>query len=145
MNYRHVALLVDFMVQSGTLMPIDRHGINRGDIGPLAKCSFEQPVDNLVRAAVFRETDKVHGVSASIMLGQVARCGTGDGDIVLDEDAYANIEGERAAVVDRFGETSVNEPSLDSLMAVAFDRGVPLPANIDLDVSSKLTMLTASA
>jgi DNA-directed RNA polymerase II subunit RPB1 len=144
-NYRHVALLVDFMVQSGTLMPIDRHGINRGDIGPLAKCSFEQPVDNLVRAAVFRETDKVHGVSASIMLGQVARCGTGDGDIVLDEDAYANIEGERAAVVDRFGETSVNEPSLDSLMAVAFDRGVPLPANIDLDVSSKLTILTASA
>ena len=120
-NHRHIALLVDFMVLGGGITAIDRHGINHGDIGPLAKCSFEQPVDNLVRAAVFGECDHVEGVSASIMLGQVARCGTGDGDIILDAEAYASIDGDRADPADlRLEADKANEPALDSLLAFSF-------------------------
>ena len=33
LNYRHIALLCDIMTAKGNLMSIDRHGINRGDIG----------------------------------------------------------------------------------------------------------------
>jgi DNA-directed RNA polymerase II subunit RPB1 len=84
-NYRHLALLVDTMTSKGTLMSIDRHGINKGDIGPLAKCSFEEVNDVLVKAGVFSEIDRVNGVSANIMLGQIAPCGTGDTDILIDE------------------------------------------------------------
>ena len=36
-NYRHLSLLVDIMTNRGYLMSIDRFGINRGNIGPLAK------------------------------------------------------------------------------------------------------------
>ena len=41
-NYRHLSLLCDIMTTRGNLMSIDRFGINRGNIGPLAKCSFEE-------------------------------------------------------------------------------------------------------
>ena len=83
-NYRHVALLVDAITNKGTLVSVNRHGINQGDNGPLAKCSFEETVVRLVNAGIFSEKDRVNGVSANIMLGQVAPCGTGDSKIVMD-------------------------------------------------------------
>ena len=41
-NFRHLSLLVDTMTNRGTLLSIDRHGINRSDIGPFAKCSLKK-------------------------------------------------------------------------------------------------------
>ena len=86
MNYRHMSLLIDTMTYKGQLMSIDRHGINRGDIGPLAKSSFEETTDMLINASIFAEYDKVNGVSANVMLGQQPPCGTGDSKILIDED-----------------------------------------------------------
>ena len=85
MNYRHMSLLIDTMTYKGQLMSIDRHGINRGDIGPLAKSSFEETTDMLINASIFAEYDKVNGVSANVMLGQQPPCGTGDSKILIDE------------------------------------------------------------
>lgn len=90
-NYRHVSLLIDTMTHRGNLMSIDRHGINRGDVGPLAKSSFEETTDMLINASVFSDYDKINGVSANIMLGQLPPCGTGDSEILLDEDAYISM------------------------------------------------------
>ena len=90
-NYRHISLLVDTMTNKGSLLSIDRHGINRSDIGPFAKCSFEETSDMLIKAGIFGEYDKINGVSANIMLGQVAPCGTGDTKIMIDEDKIINI------------------------------------------------------
>jgi DNA-directed RNA polymerase II subunit RPB1 len=84
-NTRHISLLVDVQTNKGNIMSIDRHGINRGDIGPLAKCSFEETTDKLIKAGIFAEFDKINGVSANIMLGQIAPCGTGDTDVLIDE------------------------------------------------------------
>lgn len=84
-NYRHIALLVDTMTSKGYLLSIDRHGINRVDIGPLAKCSFEEVTDMLVKAGIFAEVDKISGVSANIMLGQIPPYGTGETDVMIDE------------------------------------------------------------
>ena len=86
MNYRHMSLLIDTMTYKGQLMSIDRHGINRGDIGPLAKSSFEESTDMLINASIFAEYDKVNGVSANVMLGQQPPCGTGDSRILIDEE-----------------------------------------------------------
>ena len=84
-NPRHLLLLVDTMTLGGGLQSINRHGINRGDIGPLAKCSFEETTDMLTNAAMFADVDRVNGVSASIMLGQVPPGGTGGVHPLLDE------------------------------------------------------------
>lgn len=84
-NYRHIALLVDTMTSKGYMLSIDRHGINRSDIGPLAKCSFEETSDMLIKAGIFSEYDKVNGVSANIMMGQIPPCGTGDSQLIIDD------------------------------------------------------------
>ena len=84
-NYRHLACLVDVMTMQGHLMAIDRHGINRVESGPLLRCSFEETVDMLMDAATFAEEEVLRGVTENIMLGQLARVGTGDMELLLDE------------------------------------------------------------
>ncbi|KAI8928645.1 hypothetical protein BC831DRAFT_434146 [Entophlyctis helioformis] len=86
-NYRHLALLVDIMTQAGGIMAISRHGINRTEVGALARASFEETVELLMDAAGFGEIDDCKGVSENIMLGQLAPLGTGGFEVVLDEDA----------------------------------------------------------
>jgi DNA-directed RNA polymerase II subunit RPB1 len=85
-NYRHLASLVDVMTIQGHLMAIDRHGINRVDSGPLLRASFEETVDMLMDAAVYAEEEVLRGVTENIMLGQLARVGTGDMELLLDEE-----------------------------------------------------------
>jgi DNA-directed RNA polymerase II subunit RPB1 len=94
-NYRHLSLLVDTMTNRGHLMSIDRFGINRGNIGPLAKCSFEETTDQLFKASIFGEVDKLTGVSANIMMGQIPPCGTGETDILIDESKLMEINPEK--------------------------------------------------
>jgi DNA-directed RNA polymerase beta' subunit len=91
LNSRHLYLLVDTITNRGTLMSIDRHGINRADVGPLAKSSFEETTDMLIKAGVFSEFDRINGVSANIMLGQLPPCGTGDSEILLDEELFIQL------------------------------------------------------
>jgi DNA-directed RNA polymerase beta' subunit len=87
---RHLELLVDTMCARGNIMSIDRHGVNRSDIGPLAKCSFEESAEKLIMAGIFADLDRVNGVSANIMLGQIPNAGTGDSKILMDVDALLN-------------------------------------------------------
>ena len=94
-NYRHLSLLVDTMTNRGYLMSIDRFGINRGNIGPLAKCSFEETTDQLFKASIFGELDKLNGVSSNIMMGQIPKCGTGESDILIDETKLLEIPAEK--------------------------------------------------
>lgn len=91
-NYCHISLLIDTMTNKGHLSSIDRHGINRTDIGPLAKSSFEQTKDILIKAGVFAEHDRMTGISANVMLGQIGKFGTGDSDILLDPEALENVK-----------------------------------------------------
>lgn len=109
-NYRHIALLVDTMTNRGYLLSIDRHGINRVDIGPLAKCSFEETTDMLIKAGIFAEVDKITGVSANIMLGQIPPCGTGDAEILIDEHKLINQ-----------ARADAPEPAIEDDNACAFD------------------------
>jgi DNA-directed RNA polymerase II subunit RPB1 len=98
-NFRHLELLVDTMTYRGYLMSIDRFGINRGNIGPLAKCSFEEATDQLFNASIFGEVDKLNGVSSNIMMGQIPPCGTGLTDVLLDETQLYNIDGEEEETI----------------------------------------------
>ena len=95
-NYRHISLLCDFMTNKGILMSIDRFGINRdNDIGPLAKCSFEETTEQIFKASIFGELDNLDGVSANIMMGQLIPSGTGDTKILLDEMKLLNVKKDK--------------------------------------------------
>ena len=93
---RHINLLCDMMTNRGKIMPAHRTGINQSDndIGPLAKCSFEETMGQLVQASLFGSLDRLDGVSSNIMVGQIPKCGTGDSEIILDEEKLMNIEPE---------------------------------------------------
>jgi DNA-directed RNA polymerase beta' subunit len=111
-NYRHLGLLVDVMTRAGRLMSVDRYGINKLDIGPLAKASFEETERILLKAAVFGEIDPITGVSANIMTGQPMRGGTTFSDILLDEGAFMSLQ-------KNMPEPPVIEKDEDARMAMA--------------------------
>ena len=90
-NIRHIGLLTDVMTRTGRLMSVDRYGINKTDIGPLAKASFEETEKILLRAAQFGEVDPVTGVASNIMMGQPIRGGTAFSQVLLDESALLNL------------------------------------------------------
>jgi DNA-directed RNA polymerase II subunit RPB1 len=91
-NNRHLGLLCDVMTRAGRLMSADRHGINKTDIGPIAKASFEETEKILLNAALYGELDPVTGVSANIMMGQPIRGGTGFFQVLLDEGAFMRLQ-----------------------------------------------------
>ena len=88
---RHVHLLADMMTTKGVLIPIDRNGMKLTDVGPLAKCSFEEADQQLYKAAIFGETDGVTGVSSNIILGQAPPCGTGTVHVKLHEEYFNDL------------------------------------------------------
>ena len=88
---RHVHLLVDMMTTKGLLIPIDRNGMKLTDVGPLAKCSFEEADQQLYKAAIYGETDHVTGVSSNIILGQAPPCGTGTVNVSLNEEHFHHL------------------------------------------------------
>jgi DNA-directed RNA polymerase II subunit RPB1 len=115
-NDRHIELLCDIITNKGYLSAINRQGINRGDIGPLAKCSFEDTTDQLIKAAIFGEKDKLQGVSSNIMMGQCIKAGTGMCEIILDEEKLMESIQSIDFTKDDFMEVTDN--NIDSLLKV---------------------------
>ena len=113
-NDRHIELLCDIMTNKGFLTAINRQGINRGDIGPLAKCSFEDTTDQLIKAGLHGEKDKLNGVSSNIMMGQIIRAGTGLCDIYLDEEKMVQEISQISLTQDDFIE--VTNTNIDDLL-----------------------------
>ena len=83
-NDCHIKLLVDIMTFSGAITSISRYGMKKETCGPMAKASFEESLDNFLRAGVYGEKETTDGVSSSIMLGKIAKFGTGICDIKYD-------------------------------------------------------------
>lgn len=52
--------------------------------GALAKASFEESLDNFLKAGFFSETETTQDVSASIICGKRPNIGTGLCDVLLD-------------------------------------------------------------
>ena len=111
-NIRHIELLCDVMTSKGSLTSINRQGIKRGDVGPLAKCSFEDTTDQLIKAGIFSERDNLKGVSSNIMMGQKIQSGTGMCNIYLDEE---EIYSYNISKEDSYHE---NEDNLDNLLNI---------------------------
>jgi DNA-directed RNA polymerase II subunit RPB1 len=135
-NYRHLCLLCDVMTRFGRLMSIDRYGINKNDIGTLAKASFEETEKILLKAALFGEVDPVTGVSANIMMGQAIRGGTAFSQILLDDqmlpellkeiDVEKNkLEDEEEGDLSQLGEVGI--PMSDPCSSTQFQMNMVMP------------------
>jgi len=93
-NYRHLGTMCDVMTNRGHLMAITRHGVNRTNMGPLMKCSFEETVEILMDAAIYNEVDHMRSVSENIIFGQLAPVGTGCFDLHMDDERTRGVDGE---------------------------------------------------
>ena len=91
-NDHHLSLLCDRMTCNSKLIAISRHGINNDDIGPIAKASFEETPEMLLKAAMFAEFETARGVSCNVMLGQPGHYGTNAFDIMTDIDQLKHTE-----------------------------------------------------
>lgn len=76
-NKRHVELLVDVMTYNGTIMSVSRYGIQSDQFSVLAKCSFEESLEQIIKAGMNGEVENTSGVSASIICGKLSNIGTG--------------------------------------------------------------------
>ena len=87
-DHHHVEILVDSMTFDGNITSVSRYGINRS-VGPLAKASFEESMDNLLKAGLYGEIESTRGVSGSVIMGKSANIGTKIISILVDNDMYA--------------------------------------------------------
>ena len=54
--------------------------------GPIAKASFEESLDNFLKAGFFGIKDNTNGISASILCGKNSNIGTGMCELGVDFD-----------------------------------------------------------
>jgi len=90
LNYQHIELLVDMMTSSGMPIPTDRHSLNKLDIDPLARASFEKTTEQLLNAGIFNETDHMRSVSSRIIAGLAIQGGTGLCQLTMDNNMLMN-------------------------------------------------------
>ena len=114
------------MTQRGILTSITRHGLNRADLGPIRKCSFEETVEILLEAGLFGEKDNLLGITDSVLVGQLPPLGTGAFDLLLDLNAI-----EQSEIPDSDGGQMFNEFEEGTPMAEDMNtpNGTPFPSN----------------
>lgn len=93
-NSCHTQLLGDRMTWSGTVTAISRFTLNKENVGPFSKASFEEALDNFINAAARGDVEPTLGVSSSIICGKRARIGTGMIGLEMDLDALPEEEEE---------------------------------------------------
>jgi DNA-directed RNA polymerase beta' subunit len=132
---RHLTMLCNTMTRNGLLMALNRHGINRGDTGPLGKCSFEETPDVLCDAAMFGESDNAKGVSTAIMTGQPAHIGSGCADVLfhstcLDPRSFAQSNRPKHKPWKSTCRSFINVPDTETVEYVEQVWNVPHISNI---------------
>jgi len=117
-NAHHYSILCDRMTYSTKLISVFRFGLNKDNIGPIAKASFEETPEMLLRAARFGELDNMRGVSANVMCGQEGYYGTSSFQVLFDTDTYIQsiLEDTQGTVEDTPGSVEDTPGSVEDTM-----------------------------
>ena len=76
-NIRHYQVLIDWMTQLGEIIATTRHGVSKySKKSPIARATFEQPVEICLNAAIDNITDNLNGISEQLLIGSNAEIGT---------------------------------------------------------------------
>ena len=114
-NYQHIILLADFITHNGILTAINRHGLNKLDVGVLTKCSFEETLDLFLNAGIFNEKDNIKSVSSSLIMGKTPEVGTGNFEIIFDINKLVDSEFDKEFDVN-YNKQIQKEHILDEIM-----------------------------
>ncbi|KAJ1438320.1 hypothetical protein B484DRAFT_213195 [Ochromonadaceae sp. CCMP2298] len=71
-NYRHISCLADCMTFGGYLMAVSRHGINRGETGPMLRASFEETVEGTGMVDLLLDQKKLSHAIDTMVSGDAA-------------------------------------------------------------------------
>ena len=83
-NERHIHVLVDIMTHRGVITSVSRYGSRGNNLSPLSRVSFEETLDNFLRASYTAEFEDLKSISSNVMTGKMPRIGSGFCDIVQD-------------------------------------------------------------
>ena len=83
-NRCHIQLLAEKMTYTGTIASISRYTMRNEECGPMSKASFEESMDNFLKAGAYGQIETTNGVSASIICGKRAMIGTGICDLMIN-------------------------------------------------------------
>lgn len=89
--FHHISILVDYMCHPGFMVQITRHGVNLLDRDLLARASFEQTTDIILKGAIWSQPDRMDTVSSNIFAGNLARIGTALPRVKINFDAINKI------------------------------------------------------
>jgi DNA-directed RNA polymerase beta' subunit len=115
---RHLYLLINSMTILGRITSVSRYGIDRRQVGPLAKACFEQPIDNFLFSATKGEVELLKGVTSNICMGKLNKMGTGMCDLILDTNklfihSIAEEENEIKEATDFENEKQINDKEIE--------------------------------
>lgn len=82
-NVRFLSLVADTMCFSGDIMPIGRYGVAGKKASVLARAGFEETTKHLIEAGVKNLKDELKGPFENIMIGNIAKVGTGRVEITI--------------------------------------------------------------
>ena len=108
--------MADHMCCKGYPTPANRFGANPLD-GPLTRASNEMSTQTLLRAAITHQRENLAGVSASVMLAQPIRIGTGLPQISWNTEKWLSLVAETESVVVPPHPPSFDKPSMTALMS----------------------------
>jgi len=94
-DLRHLLILSDLMCHSGTIQSIGRHGISGSKSSVFARAAFEVTVNQLLDAGLYGEEERLLGIPENVIIGQVAKIGTGSVQVMFDLDENLRILNER--------------------------------------------------
>lgn len=80
-NTRHLDLIADMMTREGTYLAFNRQGVDSGT-SPFMKMSFETTCQFLTKAVMESDTDNLVSPSSTIVVGKLAKIGTGSFDVL---------------------------------------------------------------
>jgi DNA-directed RNA polymerase beta' subunit len=89
-NPKHIRLVPSMMCHSGSLVPLTRFGINRGENSTLLKASFEESVEMVSEAACHGVSNELKCIADSIYFGKLCPVGTGITTVDVDTDKLIN-------------------------------------------------------
>ncbi len=116
---RHLDVMIDWMTSTGSISSVSRYGVDIAKVGPLAKASFEQPLDAFFEAAHNAQKEIITGVSAAVATGNLANMGTGGFNLLYDLRMHEKIKEEmniKDEVIDEeIVVSNVNQASIEEI------------------------------
>ena len=89
-NKCHIQLLAEKMTHSGIISSISRYTMRTEESGPFSKASFEETMDNFLKAGIYGQEEETKGVSSSIICGKRSQIGSGFCELRIDVEALPN-------------------------------------------------------